>query len=222
MNEQGAGFHIDVYSDVVCPWCYIGKRRLEQALASVGGEIRVTWRPFQLNPTMPLDGVDRTTYLKAKFGSVEAFGQLEEQMVAAGVGEGIRFSFDKMQRTPNTFAAHRLIWHAERHGKQDAVVEALFRAYFVEAQDIGNVETLVRVAAQAGLERSATENVLASDEGVAEVKGEEAAGHKLGIRGVPHFVLNGAYAISGAQPPDRIVAALKKVETDHAKRKAGV
>jgi predicted DsbA family dithiol-disulfide isomerase len=205
------GLTIEIYSDVVCPWCYIGKRRLEQALASVGGEVCVTWRPFQLNPTMPLDGVDRTTYLEAKFGSLEAFDRLKEQVLAAGVGEGIRFAFEKMQRTPNTFAAHRLVWHAERHGKQDAVVEALFRAYFVEAQDIGNVEALAQVAAQAGLERSETENFLKSDEGVADVKAEEAAGHKLGIRGVPYFVLNQAYGISGAQPVDAFVSAIEKV-----------
>ena len=215
------GLTIEIYSDVVCPWCYIGKRRLEQALASVGGEMRVTWRPFQLNPTMPLGGVDRTTYLEAKFGSLEVFGRLEEQVIAAGAGEGIRFAFEKMQRTPNTFAAHRLIWHAERHGKQDAVVEALFRAYFVEAQDIGNVGTLSQVAAQAGLERSETENFLKSDEGVVDVKAEEATGHKLGIRGVPYFVLNGSISISGAQPPDIFVSALRQAGDTVMERKEG-
>lgn len=213
---------IDIYSDVVCPWCYIGKRRLERALASVEGEFRTIWRPFQLNPTIPRDGVDRDTYLTAKFGSLEAFGRLEDQMMAAGAGEGIQFGFGQMRRTPNTFAAHRLIWHAERQGRQDAVVEALFHAYFVEAQDIGEVATLTRIAAEAGLARSETERFLASGEGIEDVKTDESAGYKLGIRGVPYFVLNGTYALSGAQPPERFVAAFRKVQSDQVTRKAGV
>ena len=106
------GLTIEIYSDIVCPWCYVGKRRLERALTSVGGDVHVTWRPFQLNPTMPLDGMDRTTYLKAKFGSLEAFGRMEEQLLAAGAEEQIPFAFEKIQRTPNTFAAHRLVWYA--------------------------------------------------------------------------------------------------------------
>ena len=110
---------IDIYSDIVCPWCYVGKRRLERALTSVGGDRRVTWRPFQLNPTMPLDGMDRTAYLKAKFGSLEHFGRMEEQLLAAGQEEKIPFAFDKIQRTANTFAAHRLAWYAAQHGRQD-------------------------------------------------------------------------------------------------------
>lgn len=213
--------HIEIYSDVVCPWCYVGKRRLERALASFGGEVRTTWRPFQLNPTMPLDGMDRKTYLEAKFGSLDAFERLEGQVIAAGTEERIPFSFEQIRRTPNTFAAHRLIWHAERRGKQDAVVEALFRAYFVEGRDIGNVETLAQVAAQAGLERAETEAFLSSDDGVADVRAEETAGHRLGIRGVPYFVMNGAYAISGAHPSETFVSALKRIEADRAVRKAG-
>ena len=221
MDQSAAGIFIEIYSDVVCPWCYVGKRRLEQALASVGSDVRVTWRPFQLNPTMPLDGIDRNSYLEAKFGSLEAFGRLEEQILAAGVGERIPFAFEKIQRTPNTFAAHRLIWGAERQDKQDAMVEALFQAYFGEGQDIGNVKTLVHVAAEAGFDRAETESFLSSDKGVSEVKAEEAAGHRLGIRGVPYFLLNSTYAISGAQLPERFAAALKAVEADAAVRKGG-
>ncbi len=118
-----SGLHIDVYSDVVCPWCYVGKRRLERALSQVGGDITTTWRPFQLNPTMPKDGIDRTAYLEAKFGSLDAFRQLEEHVLAAGSAERIPFAFEKIARTPNTFLAHRLIWFAEREGCQDAVVD---------------------------------------------------------------------------------------------------
>jgi predicted DsbA family dithiol-disulfide isomerase len=216
------GFPIDVYSDAVCPWCYVGKRRLERALTEFGGDVRVTWRPFQLNPTMPKEGMDRTAYLEAKFGSLDAFRQLEEHVQAAGASERITFAFEKIARTPNTFAAHRLIWLGEREGCQDAVVDALFRGYFEEGADIGSIAVLVQLAAQVGLPDESVERFLRSDEGTAEVKAEESAGHKLGIRGVPYFVLDGTYAISGAQPADIFVSALKRVAGDRAQRKAGV
>ena len=148
---------IEVYSDVVCPWCYVGKRRLERALTEFGGDVRVTWRPFQLNPTMPKDGLDRTAYLEAKFGSLATFRQLEEHVQAAGASERITFAFEKIARTPNTFAAHRLIWLGEREGCQDAVVDALFRGYFEEGADIGSIAALVRLAEEAGLHREVVE-----------------------------------------------------------------
>ena len=212
---------IDIFSDIVCPWCYIGKRRLERALASVGRNVHVTWRPFQLNPTMPLDGMDRTTYLEAKFGSLEAFDRMEEQLLAVGKDERIPFAFEKIQRTPNTFAAHRLVWYAAQRGKQDEVVETLFRVYFLEGKNIGDLKILTHVAGEAGLDQTETEAFLASEKGVVEVKAEETVGHKLGIRGVPYFVLNGTYAISGAQPPDSFVAALKKIDAASLEKKAG-
>ncbi len=203
---------IDIYSDIVCPWCYVGKRRLERALNSVGGAVHVTWRPFQLNPTMPLEGMDRTTYLKSKFGSLEVFGRMKEQLLAAGAEEGIPFAFEKIQRTPNTFAAHRLVWYAAEHGQQDKVVEALFRSYFVEGKNIGDVKTLAHAAAEAGLDRTEIEHFLASEKGVVEVKTEEAMGRRLGIRGVPYFVFNGRISLSGAQPPDILVSAIQQAE----------
>ena len=221
MKKGNAEICVDVYSDVVCPWCYVGKRRLEWALPSVESDVRIAWRPFQLNPTMPLDGMDRKTYLEAKFGSLESFGRMEERLIAAGAEERIPFAFGKILRTPNTFAAHRLIWHAERRGRQDVMVEALFHAYFVEGQDIGDVVTLTQVASRAGLGRGEAESFLMSDAGVDGVKTEEAAGHRMGIRAVPHFVLNGKYAISGAQPSDGFVAALRNAEAGYAVRKAG-
>jgi predicted DsbA family dithiol-disulfide isomerase len=203
---------IDIYSDIVCPWCYVGKRRLERALASVGRNVHVTWRPFQLNPTTPLDGMDRKAYLEAKFGSLEAFGRMEVQLLAAGADEQIPFAFEKIQRTPNTFAAHRLVWYAAQQGKQDDVVEALFRGYFLEGKDIGSLKVLTHVAAEAELDRKETETFLASEKGVVEVKGEEAVGRRLGIRGVPYFVFNGTVSISGAQSPDIIVSAIQQAE----------
>jgi predicted DsbA family dithiol-disulfide isomerase len=210
------GLTVEVYSDIVCPWCYVGKRRLERALAQLNGGVQacITWRPFQLNPTMSSDGMDRTAYLKAKFGSLENFGRMEEQLLAAGVEERIPFAFEKIQRTPNTFAAHRLVWYAAQQGKQDAMVEALFRGYFLEGKNIGEVTTLTHVAAEAGLDRTETEEFMKSEKGVVEVKGEEAVGRQLGIRGVPYFVFNGTVSISGAQPPDIFVSAIQQAEKE--------
>jgi len=212
---------VEIYSDVVCPWCYVGKRRLERALDQLKGTVKaeVSWRPFQLNPTMPREGMDRTTYLEAKFGSLDAFQKLEGHVLAAGIAERISFAFEKITRTPNTFLAHRLMWFAAQQGCQDAVVESLFRGYFEEGADIGSLPVLARLADRAGL---SAEQFLGSNNGVTEVKAEEAVGHRLGIRGVPYFILNDAYAFSGAQPSERFVEAFKKVEADEAARKAGV
>jgi len=212
---------IDIYSDIVCPWCFVGKRRLERALTAVGGDVHVTWRPFQLNPTMPLDGMNRKAYLEAKFGSLEAFGLMEEQLLAAGAEEKIPFAFEKIQRTPNTFAAHRLVWYAALQGKQDEVVEGLFGAYFLEGGNLGDVKTLTHVAVEAGLDRIETETFLASEKGVVEVKAEEAVGRRLGIRGVPYFVINRTVAISGAQPPDIFVSAIQQAKGAVVERKEG-
>ena len=221
MNDQGTALRIDVYSDVVCPWCYVGKRRLERALASAGTDVHVTWRPFQLNPTMPRCGMDRREYLEAKFGGPAATRSMYDRVTEAGAAEQLLFAFDRIQRTPNTFDAHRMIWHAGRFGKQERMVETLFRCFFVEGLDIGNVETLVQAATQVGLDRASTETFLVSDEGVEDVKGEESVGRRMGIRGVPYFVLNGAYTLSGAQPSEQFVAAFRQLESDPAARMAG-
>jgi predicted DsbA family dithiol-disulfide isomerase len=214
---------IEIYSDVVCPWCFIGKRRLEQALETAGyaQEAHIAWRPFQLNPTMPKEGMDRRVYLDAKFGGTEARRAIEERVAKTGEADGIVFAFDRIERTPNTFDAHRANWFAQQQGKQDDLAEALFHAYFTEGRDIGNGQALVEVASEAGLDGNEVREFLASGEGVEEVHAEEAAGHRMGIRGVPYFVLNGRYTIAGAQPPDMFVSALQKVEADRAERKAG-
>lgn len=211
MTERG--LTIEIYSDVVCPWCYIGKRRLERALDQLNGaaQARITWRPFELNPTMPKQGMERTTYLESKFGSLDAFHRLEEHVLTAGAAERIPFAFGKVARTPNTFMAHRLMWYAEQQGRQDAVVESLFRGYFVEGADIGIPSTLVQLADRSGLGVEAVERFLQSGEGTEEVKAEEAAGHRLGIRGVPYFVLNQTSGISGAQPVDVFISVIEKV-----------
>jgi len=220
MNKQDAMLHIEVYSDVVCPWCYVGKRRLERALGQLKRP-HITWRPFQLNPTMPKEGMDRTTYLKAKFGSLDAFGQMKEHLLTAGVEEHIPFAFDKVLRTPNTFMAHRLIWYAEQQGRQDAAVESLFREYFTEGADIGSVTVLGQLAGRAGLDAGAVESFLHGEEGITEVKAEETTGRRLGIRGVPYFVLNGSISISGAQSPDIFVSAFQQAKETFTEREEG-
>ena len=192
---------IEVVSDGICPWCFVGKRRLEKALKAVEGryETHVTWRPFQLNPNMPKAGMDRRTYRTAKFGSWEKSQALDAQVAAVGATEGISFAFDQIERTPNTFDSHRLIWLAQREGIQDAIVEALFRSYFTSGLDIGDRRVLIDIASTTGLSSSQVEHFLESNDGVAEVQQEEAAVHQLGVSGVPFFTINKNYRISGAQ-----------------------
>ena len=156
---------VDVISDVICPWCYIGKRRLEKAIAALDAQhgVQVDWHPFQLNPTMTKEGISRKEYRTRKFGTWERSMELDAKAIAVGEAEGIDFAFDKMERTPNTVDAHRLIWLADQPGCQDAVVEALFRAYFIEGKDIGNQQTLIDVVAEAGLNRQFAETMLNSE-----------------------------------------------------------
>jgi predicted DsbA family dithiol-disulfide isomerase len=221
MNERT--LTVDVYSDVICPWCYVGKRRLERALKTWDGvPVNIRWRPFQLNPTMPRNGMDRRQYLDAKFGSPAAAQAIYDHVSTAGTEEGIQFAFARIARTPNTFAAHRLIWLAGHHDKQDEMVEMLFRQYFLEGGDIGDIKTLSQAAADTGLDRAAIETFLAGDGGIEAVKAEEAAGHRLGIRGVPYFVFNSTSALSGAQPPEQLLVAFRQSAAGLSVGKAGV
>lgn len=203
---------IDIYSDVVCPWCYIGKRRLEQALESAQAQerARVFWRPFQLNPTMPKAGMDRRVYLETKFGGQGEVQAIHDRITVAGVSAGIEFAFGRITRTPNTFDAHRLVWFAQQQGRQDALVEALFHGYFTEGVNVGEAEQLISLAAGAGLDGAAVGRFLESNDGAEGVRQEEARGRQLGIRGVPYFVLNGKTTVSGAQPVETFAAAINQ------------
>ncbi len=165
---------IDVISDVICPWCFIGKRRLEKALRDRAAAVR--WHPFQLNPDMPREGIERKSYRIRKFGSWERSQELDAHVGAAGRGEGIAFNFDRMARTPNTLDAHRVIWLAGERGVQDAVVEALFLAYFTDGRDLSDRATLADVAAGAGLDRAEVAGLLAGEADLDVVRaGEEQA-----------------------------------------------
>jgi predicted DsbA family dithiol-disulfide isomerase len=204
---------VDIVSDVICPWCYIGKRRFDQALALVGARHRVavTWRPFQLNPGMPAEGMARADYLKVKFGSAERIREIYDTIVEAGAAEGIAFAFDRIQRTPNTLEAHRLIRLGQGLDRQDAVVEAVFRAYFIEGRNIGDLETLIGIAAEAGIDARAAARYLASDADRELVQGEDDAARQMGIQGVPCFIFEEQYPISGALEPAVLAGALDRV-----------
>jgi predicted DsbA family dithiol-disulfide isomerase len=202
---------IDIVSDVICPWCFIGKRRLERALAAEApGSIVVGWRPFQLNPDMPVEGMSRKDYLRAKFGTDDG-GERYKHVVAAGLEEGIPFAFERMQRTPNTVRAHRLIRFAENHKAVDAVVEALFTGYFAQARDIGDIEVLADIAGTAGLDAGEVRRYLASDEDDAIVRAEDKYARELGIQGVPCFVIERKYMVSGAQPAELFADVFRQV-----------
>jgi predicted DsbA family dithiol-disulfide isomerase len=197
---------VEVASDVICPWCYIGKRRLEKAIASLDGELAVDirWLPFQLNPDMPPGGMPRAEYRRAKFGSVERGRELDARVAAEGQKEGIRFAFDRMQRTPNTVRAHQLIELAQKEGAGESVVDALFRAYFEDALDIGDDAVLAGIAATSGVKGWPQ----AADEG--KVAGMEEEVRELGISAVPTFILERRLGVSGAQPPEALAAAMRE------------
>jgi predicted DsbA family dithiol-disulfide isomerase len=197
---------VEVVSDVVCPWCYIGKRRLEKALALLGSDadVNVRFLPFQLNPDMPQDGMPRADYRKAKFGSVERSRQLDARVAAEGRGEGIEFAFERMARTPNTIAAHRLIELAQRQGAGQAVVDGLFRAYFEEARDVGDPKVLEEIAQRSGVSGWPRE----SDAKEVAALEEEMRG--LGISAVPTFIFDRKLGVSGAHPPEALAQAMRE------------
>jgi predicted DsbA family dithiol-disulfide isomerase len=204
---------IDVISDAICPWCWIGKRHLEAALAELseaGLRFAVRWRPYQLNPDMPEAGVERAAYRARKFGSLERSRQLDAQVAEAGRAAGLAFRHDRMLRTPNTIAAHRVIRLAEQHGVQDAVVEALFRGYFQDGEDIGDAAALVALAAGAGLDGAVVAAMLGSEEGRAEVLAEDMEARRAGLDGVPSFLLDRHLLFSGAMPGPQMAAAFRR------------
>lgn len=202
---------IDVVSDVVCPWCYLGKRRLERALALVPEvDIRVRWRPFQLDPSVPPEGMDRRDYFTRKFGSLEAVAEAHRRLTSYGAAEGIDYRFDAITRAANTIDAHRLIRWALAEGKEEAMVERLFRANFTDALDIGDRATLARLAAEIGMDGTVVMARLASDEDRDAVLAEIEEAQRVGVTGVPTFIVDARYAVVGAHPAEAIAAAIRK------------
>lgn len=203
---------IDIVSDVVCPWCYLGKARLEAALSQMDGvKAEINWRPYQLDPTIPRTGVDRKQYMEAKFGSGPRLGEIHQQLEGFGKAVGIAYDFGAIEVSPNTMNAHRLIrWAAQAGpGIQGKVVDALFKAYFTDGKDIGNPNVLLDIAAGCGMDKAIVAELLPTDAEEAGVIGEIAQAKKLGITGVPCFIFNQKYAVSGAQTPDVLIEAMQ-------------
>jgi predicted DsbA family dithiol-disulfide isomerase len=202
---------IDIVSDTVCPWCFIGKRRLGRAMAMRPQvTFEVHWRPYRLDPTIPREGVDRRSYMKAKFGDSPRSAAMGEAIRTEGAGEGIDFAFDKIARTPNTLDSHRLIRWADGAGVQDDVVERLFKAYFIDGRDIGDGRVLIEVAGEAGMDAKLVAGLLAGDADLAAVEREAGMANQMGISGVPTFIFDSALMISGAREPEVLVRVIDK------------
>jgi len=211
---------IDIVSDIVCPWCFIGKRRLEAALDlyrarnPAAAAPQVTYHPFELNPDVPREGIARADYIAKKFGARGY--SAHDRLVQAGTPLGIAFAFDRIARQPNTLAAHSLIESARRPGVQGAVKEALMQAFFVDRLDLTDTATLVQIAADAGLERKEAEAAIADEELRRAVAEEEEKARGMGVQGVPFFIFNKRIAVEGAQPPEALLDAMLEAEKESA------
>jgi predicted DsbA family dithiol-disulfide isomerase len=221
---------IDIVSDTVCPWCFIGKRRLERALAlRPDMEFDIRWRAYRLDPTIPPEGVDRKQYMQAKFGNNPNRQAMQDALKQAGDGEGIAFAFDKIARSPNTIDSHRLIRWAASAGVQNEVVERLFEAYFEEGRDIGNADVLVEIASDAGMDSATVADLLEQGADREIIENEDAMAHRLGITGVPTFIFQNKYLGSGAVDPEALLEIIDKVtalaaesgESDEGKEEDG-
>ena len=206
---------IDIVSDVVCPWCYIGKRRIENALALASDvPVHINWRPFFLNPWVPPEGISRDEYLTAKFGSPEAYKGIAGRVVAAASEEGLEYRPELVRRQPNTTDCHRLIHWAEAKGKSAEMKQRLMELYFRDGGDLTDVNVLVQAAADCGLDAEDVRRRLSTDEDVALISGQAKEAADKGISGVPTFVFAQKYAVSGAQPPDQLARAIRQVSAE--------
>lgn len=204
---------IDVVSDVMCPWCYIGKRRLEQAMEQLSDvDVTVNWRPYQLDATLPPEGKDRRDYLESKFGGPERANEIYSSIEQAGRDEGLAFKFEAIAVSPNTLDAHRVIRWAINEGEavQGALVEALFRKFFMEGENVGRADILVAAAEEAGMDGSIVAALLATDQDKEAVSQEIGVAQQMGVSGVPCFIIDQKYAVMGAQEPANIVSAVRE------------
>jgi predicted DsbA family dithiol-disulfide isomerase len=208
---------VEIWSDIACPWCWVGKRHLEAAAERFEGELEIVWRAFELDPSAPTvcdPSVTNVERLARKYGVPrQQARQMIDRMTAIGAELGLDFRFDRSQYA-NTFDAHRLLEHAAEHGRQDALKERLFRAYMTEGRSIANHETLVELATEVGLDSDQVRLVLSTDAYTDVVRDEQRLAQQLGVRGVPFFVIDGRYAIGGAQPPDVLLEALERAAAD--------
>ena len=204
---------IDVVSDIVCPWCFIGKRKLEAALAELDKsepalDVEVRWHPFQLNPDLPADGISRASYVEQKFGGTARAAQIDARVTGAGEAVGIAFRFDRIERQPNTLDGHRLVAWAQRQRDATPLVEQLFSAFFLEGRRVDDRGELARVAAESGWSQQEALAMLESRAMHEEIESESREARDVGIQGVPFFIFNGSIAVSGAQDPARLLEAV--------------
>lgn len=200
---------IDIVSDVMCPWCFIGKRRLEAALQTVSDlPVDIRWHPFQLDATLPREGKDRQQYLADKFGGPERAKAIYSQIEAAGNEENIPFAFDAITRSPNTLDCHRLILWSRADGVQDDVVERLFKAYFVDGEDLTDTAVLIRISGEAGMQSDLVEQLFETDTDLDKIEAQIASAHGAGVSGVPCFIIDNRFVLAGAEKPETLAAAL--------------
>jgi predicted DsbA family dithiol-disulfide isomerase len=210
-----ADLTIDVVSDAVCPWCFVGKRRLEAALGESGDRnVAVRWRPFQLDPTIPSAGLDRQAYMRAKFRDDARLAEIHARLTALGAEVGIKFDFEAIQRAPNTLDAHRLIRWAGESGVQEDVVERLFSAYFEQGRDIGDRGVLVEIAEACGMSGADVKQRFAQEGDVAEVEAEIERARQVGVSGVPFFIFANNFAVSGAQSAEVLARAMREARSE--------
>ncbi|VCU58620.1 2-hydroxychromene-2-carboxylate isomerase/DsbA-like thioredoxin domain [Tritonibacter mobilis] len=203
MTQPLAHVKLDILSDPICPWCYIGKTHLDRALADAPDHpFVVEWHPFQLNPDMPEGGMDRRTYLETKFGGKDNAVKVYAQIADHAREAGVEINFEAMQRTPNTIDAHRLIHWAGLEAKQSAIVDALFQAYFVDGKDIGDTNVLADLAEHVGMERAVVEKLLEGDSDIEEIRSRDAHSRKMGVNSVPTFIIANQHVVPGAQQPE--------------------
>ena len=206
---------IDVYADVVCPWCYIGERRLQEAVRAVQAaqadlDVALRWRPFQLQPQMPEGGLPWRAFAEQKFGGWDRAEAAFRHVQAAGEGEGVRFDFARVATAPNTVDAHRLILFARERDREWAMAETLFAAYFTHGADLNDRDELARTSERVGLDRADVQAYLATDEGREAVEQSQEQARRLGVGGVPFYVLGGRYGLSGAQPASALASAIRQ------------
>jgi predicted DsbA family dithiol-disulfide isomerase len=221
MPAPSASVHVDVVSDVVCPWCYIGKRRLEMALKlQPDVTVDINWRPYFLNPWIPRDGIDRKTYLEEKFGSVERYAAIAERVAAAAAQEGLTYAPEKMSRQPNTLDCHRLILWSRSATDPGRVKQRLMDIYFAEGGDLSDPNVLIQAAADCGMDGDLVRKLLASDADVDRIEGEANSAKEAGIDGVPCFIFGGSVIVTGAQSPEYLASAIERTAGRHARLRA--
>jgi predicted DsbA family dithiol-disulfide isomerase len=219
--DESAALHIDVVSDVVCPWCFIGKHRLETALALVPDiAVAINWRPYFLNPWIPREGIDRQTYLETKFGSAERYAVIAERVAAAAAMEGLLYATDTISRQPNTLDCHRLILWSRSATDPGRMKQRLMELYFSEAADLTDPNTLIQAAADCGMDGDLVRRLLASDADVDRVEADANAAKEAGIDGVPCFIFGGSVIVTGAQSPEYLANAIERTAGRHTRLRA--